>query len=474
MNLGFHLKLEQSQKLIMTPELRLAITLLQYSNLELQDHIQEELLNNPVLEILEEREEEMVESTGPAEEIAAEPVGGDDFPWEEYFRDLDLDMAVGTHGSYNPASSSLSPLENYAGGTETMLEDLLGQLRMLSLSPRQFRVAAFLAGNLDANGYLQGELGELAGVIGVDADELEEALNIVQRLEPAGVGCRNLRECLLLQLKRFDNPPVLAMEIVKRFLPATADGRYHYITSSLGCAPQDVQEAVSFIRTLNPKPGSVFGEGVDTRYIVPDVIVEKVNQTYVVTANDSSIPQLMISSFYQNMLKNSSTDEQLTAFIKQKIEKAYWLVRSIEQRRTTMLKVSQQIVDIQKPFLDFGIKWLKPLNLKDVALMIGVHESTVSRATANKYIQTPRGLLPLKFFFCSGLVGTGGTDYSSPSVKNIISELVGSEEPLKPLSDQQLTELLQERGINIARRTVAKYREEMLIPVSYKRRRSQG
>ena len=205
---------------------------------------------------------------------------------------------------------------------------------------------------------------------------------------------------------------------------------------------------------------------------MPDVIVEKVDDQYVVMGNDSIMPQLTISPFYQKILKSDSTDEQLSAFIKNKIEKAYWLIRSIEQRRLTLYKVSQQIVDIQKPFLDFGIKKLKPLTLKEVASNVGVHESTVSRATANKYIQTPRGLFPLKFFFSSGLTGTGGADYSSHSIKTYIRELVEAEDQNKPFSDQLLAEMLQGRGINISRRTVAKYREEISIPASYKRRRS--
>ncbi|MDZ4133389.1 MAG: RNA polymerase factor sigma-54, partial [Dethiobacteria bacterium] len=248
--------------------------------------------------------------------------------------------------------------------------------------------------------------------------------------------------------------------------------RNRYIATGLNCTEQAVQEAIEYIRTLNPKPGSVFSEGDETRYIVPDVIVEIVDDQYVVMGNDSRIPQLTISPFYQQMLKNSSTDEQLTTFVKNKIEKAFWLIRSIEQRRLTLYKVSQQIVDIQRPFLDHGIKRLKPLTLKEVALNVGVHESTVSRATANKYIQTPRGLFSLKFFFSSGLSGTGGDDYSSHSIKSYIRELVDAEDSDKPLSDQHLAELLQERGINISRRTVAKYREEISIPASYKRRQS--
>ena len=471
MKLDYNLKLEQTQKLIITPELKLAITLLQYSSLELQDHIQEELLNNPVLEVQETREPEKEEVVDQETTEEKDKSSDDDFPWEEYFRDMDLESTpYPAHAARDiPEQASV---ENCAGTCGTMIEDLLEQLRMMKLSNRQYSAAAFLAGSLDHNGYLQGDLNDLAEALGATRVEMEEALAILQKLEPAGIGCRNLQECLLLQLEKHDEKPPFVAEIIKNYLPAAADGRYHYIATRLNIEEQQVADAVNFIRTLNPKPGSIYGEGEETRYIVPDVIVEQVDDQYVVMGNDSSIPQLMISPFYQQMLRNDAADEQLSAFIKSKIEKAYWLIRSIEQRRLTLYKVSQQIVDIQRPFLDLGIKSLKPLTLKDVAVNVGVHESTVSRATANKYIQTPRGLFPLKFFFSSGLSGAGGTDYSSHSIKTHIRELIEAEDPEKPLSDQTLAEILQEKGINISRRTVAKYREEISIPASYKRRRS--
>jgi len=470
--LDYNLKLEQTQKLIMTPELKLAITLLQYSALELQDHIQEALLNNPALEVMETKEAEQNEETELLAETNIEKSVEDEFPWEEYFRDMDLDITRTAPGKPSDKSEYQSAIENCAGIEGTMVEDLLGQLRMLSLPRRQYSIAAYLVGNLDQNGYLQGELEDLTSALGVSRKELEAGLRIVQKLEPAGIGCRNLQECLMLQLKKLTSPPPLSIEIVKHYLPAAADGRYGYIASCLHCNEERVQDAVEFIRTLNPKPGSVFGEGEETRYIIPDVIVEKVDNKYVIMGNESSIPNLMISPFYQKMLKNSSDDEQVAAFVKNKIEKAFWLIRSIEQRRLTLHRVSQQIIDIQRAFLDEGIKKLKPLTLKDVALNIGVHESTVSRATANKYIQTPRGLFSLKFFFSSGLTGVGGIDYSSHSIKTYIKELIKAEDRTKPLSDQCLAELLKERDINISRRTVAKYREEISIPASYKRRNS--
>ncbi|MFO7951269.1 MAG: RNA polymerase factor sigma-54 [Bacillota bacterium] len=474
MKLDYNLSLEQTQKLIITPELKLAITLLQYSTLEIKDHIQEELLNNPVLEVIESREDEKIEGEGQ-ETDGKEDKGNEEFTWDEYFRDAGIDTGVEQSGNTRPkaAVDGQSPVENCARIAEnTMLEDLLGQLRLLPLTAQQYSTAAYLVGNLDNNGYLQGELEELAPALGAQVSELKEALKIVQKLEPPGIGCRSLQECLLLQLNKMEKPWELTVQIVKNYLPAAADERYSYIASCLGCDEEAVREAVEFIRTLNPKPGSVFGEGEETRYIVPDVIAQKVDDNYVVMSNEVNIPQLTISPYYHKMLKSGLADEELSSFIKNKIEKAYWLIRSIEQRRITLHKVSQQIVDIQKPFLQNGIKKLKPLTLKEVALKVGVHESTVSRAAANKYIQTPRGLFPLKFFFSSGLSGTQGSDHSSPSIKSHISELVDAEDQQKPLSDKRLAELLKERGIKISRRTIAKYREEMAIPPSFKRRRS--
>jgi len=478
MKIDYNLKLEQNQKLIITPELKLAITLLQYSSLELIEHIEQELLENPVLEIQEnpepekEREKEAEElETAEAGEAAAAGTA-DDLPWEEYFRDMDLDNSYYAPARSQVATEQHPTVENCAGLGGSMLEDLCGQLRMLDLLPEQFANAAYLAGNLDHNGYLQGELEELATVIDAEPAALEAALKIIQRLEPAGIGCRNLQECLSLQLRRLDKPPALVVEIVSNYLPAAADGRYRYLAGRLGCDEEVIKDAVAFIRTLNPKPGSIFGDGDETRTIVPDLIVEKVDGQYVVMSSDNGIPQLTVSPFYRKILKDDAGDEQLSSFIKSKIEKACWLIRSIEQRRMTLFRVAQQIVQIQEAFLEHGIKHHKPLTLKEVAANIGVHESTVSRATANKYIQTPKGLYPLKFFFSGGLAGAGGVDYSSHSIKTYLRELIDAEEHDQPLSDQHLAELLQEKGIKISRRTVSKYREEIAIPASYKRRRS--
>jgi RNA polymerase sigma-54 factor len=467
MKLDFELKLEQTQRLIITPELKLAIALLQFSALELVDYVQEELLNNPVLEIQDTEAKDS--ETEPAEAPTVEQPADDGFSWDDYFRDVDWQSAREAV-VYQPVDGPPS-VENCAGEAGSMMEDLLGQLRLMALPPREFIMASYLVGNLDQNGYLHGDLDELAQALGVAEEVLARVLKTVQLLEPTGIASRSLQECLLIQLMSIESPPGLAVEIVRNYLPAAADGRFRHIASRLNCELIEVQDAVDFIRTLNPKPGSIYGEGDKPRYIIPDIIVEKVEQEYVVIVNDSSAPQLNISPFYQKLLQNGAGDEKLSSYVKGKFDKALWLIRSIEQRRLTLYKVAKQIVEIQHPFLEYGIKQLKPLTLREVAQQVGVHESTVSRATNNKYVQTPRGLFPLKFFFSSGLAGEGGEDYSSHSVKTFLREMIDKEDSQSPQSDQQLTDRFQDKGIVISRRTVAKYREEMSIPPSYKRRR---
>lgn len=469
MKLDFELKLEQTQRLIITPELKLAIALLQFSALELVDYVQEELLNNPVLEIQDAEAEAKESESESIEEPVAEQPADEGFSWEDYFRDVDWQSAREAT-SYQTQDGPPS-VENCAGEAGSMMEDLLGQLRLMELPPREFSIASFLVGNLDSNGYLRGDLDELAQALGVAEEELTVVLKTVQRLEPTGIASRNLQECLFIQLMSLKNPPALAVEIVRNYLPAAADGRFSHIASRLNCELKEVQEAVDFIRTLNPKPGSIYGEGDQPRYIIPDIIVEKVEQEYVVIVNDSAAPQLSISPFYRKLLQNGGGgDETLSSYVKGKFDKALWLIRSIEQRRLTLYKVVKQIVEIQQPFLENGIKQLRPLTLREVAQRVGVHESTVSRATNNKYLQTPRGLFPLKFFFSSGLAGEGGEDFSSHSVKTFLREMIDKEDSQSPQSDQQLTEKFQDKGIVISRRTVAKYRDEMSIPPSYKRR----
>ena len=468
MVMNFELKIEQSQKLIMTMELQQAIALLQLSTMELNDYIQEEVMNNPVLEI-EEKEENDFETEKTEQNLQPEnPSENDPFDWEEYFNDFE----PFSDREKKALNDNASPSPDYLVSHEKSLQEHLSfQLTMSMVNGQKHLIAEYIIGNLDSNGYLQGEIEEHARFLGVDASEVAEALELIQTFEPCGVGARTLKECLLLQVREHEKPHPSARTIIESYLPALARGRYREIAHKLGISMKELQDAVDFIRTLNPKPGAYLSGSRDIRYIVPDVIVEKVEGEYVVIINDN-IPHLFINPYYQNLLR-CGCEESVNSFIKKRLESALWLLRSIEQRRMTLYKVTEQIIKIQEPFLEKGIHFLKPLTLKDVADKIGMHESTVSRATSNKYVQTPRGLYPLKFFFSSSVGGVKGEEYSALSIKAYLKRLVEEEKPDSPYSDRQLKELLEIQGIQLSRRTVTKYRKELGIPASSQRRRLQ-
>ena len=294
-------------------------------------------------------------------------------------------------------------------------------------------------------------------------------LTLIQSFDPSGIGARTLEECLLLQLReRQDVPPAVEL-VIKGYLAEVAEGKYREIAGKLGINTKCLQDALDYIRTLNPKPGSYLGGAGDVRYVYPDIIVQKVEGEYVIIINDN-VPQLFINPYYHNLLRQGK-EEQISDFLKKRLESALWLIKSIEQRRLTLYRVTEQIVKIQEPFLEKGIHNLKPLTLKDIAQKLDIHESTVSRATTGKYVQTPRGLYPLKFFFSSGIDGLRGETYSVLSIKEHLKELVEKEDCNAPYSDQKIADQLQKHGIKVSRRTIAKYRKEMNIPASSRRRR---
>ncbi|MBS4021830.1 MAG: RNA polymerase factor sigma-54 [Dethiobacter sp.] len=462
MRISYNLKLEQTQKLIMTPELQQAINLLQLSSLELQDFLQEELLNNPVLEVDENDESE--KKNDESSEAVHEK---DAIDWDQYFRDQGLDVMP----RLSIRTDESPTYDHFLSKEPTLQEHLLLQLGLCRLSQTQKRIGEFLIGNIDQNGYLKGEAGELALLLGVDTEDIEVVLAVIQKFDPAGVAARNLEECLLLQMAECRTVHPLAEVIIRGHLADVAENRFKKIATDLGVEPCAVQAAVDFIRTLDPKPGRLAGDSMETRYIVPDVIVEKVTNDYVVLVNEFSTPRLTINSYYRSILGREK-ESVTSSFIKSKLDSALWLLRSIEQRRLTLFRVTECIVRMQRPFFDEGIKLLKAMTLKQVAEEVGVHESTVSRATANKYVQTPRGLYLLKFFFASGVEDQGGgSSISSESIKSHLREFIEAENVYRPLSDQKLTEMLKQRGIMVSRRTVAKYREELAIPASNKRKR---
>lgn len=476
--MGQDLKIEQTQKLIITPELKQALNLLQMSGLELEAYVDEMLESNPLLEGNLEHTNNDTENENESEvndrENQEQDLGSKEFDidWHEYFADS---SDVGTYTAHNRSteSSSQSPQsmdkESFETFTPTQLtfgEHLNFQLNYLDISEETRWYCEFLIGNLDSNGYLAYSLQELAEASGIPYLRLKDSLEIVQELDPPGVAARDLKECLLLQFKEKlqteDWPKEVGM-IIENHLSDIAENKLKKISTATGFSLEKIQVLVDYIRTLNPRPAASFYTGEDTIYVVPEAIIKKVDDEYVIIMNDGISPKLRISSTYKSMLANNSKASEEGKFLNSRLDAAKWLIKAIEQRRRTIYKVIECIVEVQKPFLEYGISYLKPMKLSDVAERIEMHESTVSRSTANKYVQTPRGIYSLRFFFDSS---------SSTSIKSRIEKLIEDEDKNKPLSDQKIASILkQEENVNVSRRTVAKYRKELKIPSSSKRKR---
>lgn len=455
MNLNYNLTLEQSQKLIMTPELRQAIQLLQFNSIELNEYLTKELEENPMLE-MEAPPKEM-------ETIAIDD-RNKDIEWTEYIEKYD-DISYKPEIDKNKNDYNIEAFISY---NPTLKEYLISQLNLVDLKKSHKKIAEYIIQNIDDNGYLVTPLEEIAEMTKSKLDVVEEVLSLVQSFEPLGVGARTLKECLLIQMKDVDYP--LVKKIIENNLEDIAYNRINKIAREYDLTSCDIQNVCDFIKTLEPKPGRTFGSSSDDiKYIVPDATILLVDGEYLIQVNDYTGPKLIINNFYRNMLKDGG-DQKTTEFLQDKLNSAMWIIKSIEQRRQTIYKVVESILKYQIDFFKNGERDLVPLTLKEVAEDIQMHESTISRATNGKYVQTPRGLFELKYFFSSGLSNCSG-DISSTSVKAMIKELVEKENPKKPLSDQQIAKILEDRGTKISRRTVAKYRDEIQIPASSMRKR---
>lgn len=436
---------DQRMKLAMTPELRQAIQVLQYSATELVQFLQEQALENPVLEVEE----------GGGEEMLA---------WAEYWRS----------GSPSGVSSRRDHEDRQweiPARAETLTEILESQLRLIKVDPQTERVVNYLIGDVDEQGYLRSEPVQICKRFNIDMNGFEACLGVLQSMDPTGVGARSLSECLRLQLLRKSEHDPIALAIVENHLEDIAAGRQRQVAKALGCDLLSVQRASDRIKTLNPRPGLAFG-GVDSYYIRPDVIVEAVNGSYRVAVNEGGMPRLGINAHYERFLQRQDEEaRQALPYIKHQWQSALWLLKNVEQRRQTLRRVAQRIVVEQQDFFHYGISRLKPLTLRQIANSLGLHESTVSRATQQKYMQTPRGLLPFRYFFPSGVATAQGANISAQSVKDKIARMIDDEEKKHPLSDQQIANALRNEGVDISRRTVAKYREELGLPSSQARRR---
>lgn len=487
MRLGLQQK--QTLQLKMTPEMQLAIKILQLNTVELKNQVLEMLETNPVVELeepsrdesskeppteipLEKLQEEPVEPVPPSKEFREE--SRDDFgiDWQKYIQDSENTEFKVSRGRYTGEEDEAT-FENFVSAKTNLREHLNNQLHEVDLNPTERKIGEFLVGLIDRNGYLRYTREQLADMLKIDQAVVDKVVRAIQSMDPAGVGAYDLRECLLLQARDEGYEDDAVTAVIDKHLDDLAANRLAQIAKATGYDLEDIQAAVEVIKGFNPKPGASFPVAGDQIYVTPDVFIEKVDGEYVVTLNERDIPRLRINNLYKEAIKNKDrTDKATYEFIREKLEAARSFMRYIDKRKETILNVTKAIVEVQHEFLDHGILYLKPLTLQDVAVMAGVHESTVSRATSGKYAQTPRGLLELKFFFSGAARTHTGEDVSTQAVKKRIEDLVKQEDPKNPLSDSDIVERLKAEGIYIARRTVAKYRGELNILSSSARRRA--
>ncbi|EGT4624448.1 TPA: RNA polymerase factor sigma-54 [Clostridioides difficile] len=446
MNFNNSLELTQSQKLIMTTQLKQSLSILNMSKLELEEEIKREAENNPLVE---------VEKSG-------------EINWEEYIKDMDRSRRLDrTEISYNPDNEV--NLENLVKYSSNLYEDLKFQISLYKLTDKELEVCEYIIDSLDEDGYLRTEEKVIVDTLKIDEELFEKCLISVQQLEPSGVGARSLSECLVIQMASLGIYNEILEEIVTKDLNLIANNKYKEISKKYNMSLQKCVELINIIKTLDPKPGRTCSVEKSV-YIQPDVTVEKIDDEFIVYLNEKDSYQIRINSYYKDILKNSQSDESAKEFIKERLNSATGLMKNIESRKTTVLKIAEEIVKAQDEFLRKGTKYIKPLKMKDIAEKLEFHESTISRGVNGKYMLTPFGVYEFRYFFSSAIETENNEMASSTSIKKIIKETIKDENKKKPLSDDHISKLLKEKGINVARRTVAKYREELGIPSSSKRK----
>jgi RNA polymerase sigma-54 factor len=455
------LQLKLGQTLTMTPQLQQAIRLLQLPVLDLNAQIQDALEENIMLEMedLPDVPQTSAETTAEVETIRAED------NWQERFVERIQD------GGWNGEGRPITEFADESG--QTLREHLLWQLEMEHFTPRQVVIGEAIVDSINDDGYLTVDLEEISASLDAESDiaieEIEETLDMVQRLDPIGVGARSISECIILQLKQLDATTAglsLAIDLAESHLDLIASRDYGELRRSLRTTDEDLHDALALVKSCNPKPGLAVSPAA-AEYVIPDVFVRKVDKRWQVEISPTGIPRLSVNQQYARLLRGSGDH----AVLRSQLQEARWLIRSLEIRNETLLKVATCIVSRQTEFLDKGDEAMKPMVLRDVAEEIGMHESTISRVTTNKYMHTPRGVFEFKYFFSSHLSSVDGEDQSSTSVRAKIRKLIGAENPAKPLSDSKIANMLVEDGISVARRTVAKYRESMNIASSSERRK---
>jgi len=462
------------QKLILTPSLQQAIKLLPMSTLELADLLNQEMVENPLLEEVPTEELQPAEQQQPekqeAQPAVEKPDTWDDADYDYFFGDY-LDDG---YRSRTPSEvKELPPIENTLSSAASLADHLLWQLSLQTEDESVKEIGRAIIGNLDDDGYLVASVEEIAAMGGWPVADVEKALQHVQTFDPIGVAARDLQECLWLQIRHLGLEGTPSEKIVTEHLRLLQNHQVPEIARKLGMNIEDLKEHIEIIRSLDPKPGSRYNP-TQSQYVIPDVYIVKVEDQYVAALNEEGLPQLRISPVYRRLLdKSNATGEsgdETRAYVKDKFRSALWLIKSVDQRQKTIHKVATSIINFQREFLDHGIEYLRPLVLRDVANDIGMHESTVSRVVNNKYMHTPQGVFEMKYFFHSGISSSYGESVSSVTIKQRIRKIIENEDPRKPLSDSKIVSILQREGLVLARRTIAKYREELKIPTSNQRK----
>jgi len=460
------------QKLILTPSLQQAIKLLPMSTLELADMLNQEVVENPLLEEIQSDDAQAAEGAAPDKpegepDAAAKTDGWDDGDYAYFFGDY---LDEGYRPRAQQEVKELPPIENTLSTTSSLADHLEWQLSLQATDDVTRAIGEAIIGNLDDDGYLVASVDEIAMMGDWTADQVDATLRLMQGFDPIGVAARDLQECLWLQLRHIGLEGSPSERIVTEHLRMLQNHQIPELAKKLGMSVDDLKPHIETIRHLDPKPGSRFNRR-ESQYVIPDVYVVKVDDQYVAALNEDGLPQLRISPVYRRLLEKSTENpEETRAYVKDKFRSALWLIKSVEQRQRTIHKVATSIINFQRDFLDHGIEFLRPLVLRDVANDISMHESTVSRVVTNKYMHTPQGVFEMKYFFHSGISSSYGDNVSSVTIKQRIRKIIEGEDTRKPMSDSKIVSILQKEGLVLARRTIAKYREELKIPTSNQRK----
>ncbi len=457
--------------MVLAPQLRQSLELLQVPILELRTLVRQEMEQNPTLEEQALETEQLEIEPSASESAAEEDAFKDEF---EKLAKLDDDWRDSFHQSQprGPSSDEVARRQHFMDSLtqpQSLQQHLMDQLNLSVLSPEEHQMGELIVGSINEEGFLTSTPEELASGAGYEIEALLGILRLVQEFDPVGVGARDLRECLLIQLRRLGQGESLATRLIQDHLDDLGARRFPEIARALKVPVEDIHEATRLIATLEPKPGRIYVSET-TSYVLPEVMIQKLDGEYAVILNNDQIPRLHISEQYRQLMADESTSSEVKAYIREKVRAGLFLIKSINQRQQTIYNIAKEIVTVQREFFEHGISHLRPLTMAEVATVLGIHETTVSRAVANKYAQTPRGTFELKYFFTPGYRNAEGVSVSNKTIKDTISHLVAEEDPAHPLSDQVMVARLKEKGLQVARRTIAKYRDELKILPSHLRK----